>query len=147
MTPLLGQEISDNLEAWRNWLESKEPHNEPLPERYLEIDYFHKLLLLKAFRDEKLNFGIINFIEQKLGSHYVSVPPVIMNEAYEDTKNRAPIIFILSTGADPNSLMRAFALERNYIEKLDIVSLGQGQDVRAKKFIESGCKTGNWVML
>ena len=43
--------------------------------------------------------------------------------------------------------MRAFAMERNYLEKLDIVSLGQGQGDRAKKFIESGCKSGNWIML
>lgn len=136
MVPMLGQEISDNFEAWKDWLDCKEPHNEPLPDRYRDIDYFHKLCILKAFRDEKLNFAIIKFIEENLGARYCSVPPVVMSEAYEDTKNRAPIIFILSTGADPNSLMRQFALEKNFLEKLDIISLGQGQDVRAKKFID-----------
>ena len=128
-------------------MQTKEPQGEPLPEQYADIDIWHKVLLIKAFRPEKLNFILISFIEQKLGDRYVSVPPVKMMEAYEDTKARAPIVFILSTGADPNSLMRAFAAEKNYLEKLDIVSLGQGQGDRAKKFIDSGCKSGNWIML
>jgi dynein heavy chain len=106
---LLGQHITNNLTAWKAWIDSKEPHNDLLPEGFEEITTFQKILLLKAFRDEKITFAAINFVTEHLGKNYVSVPPTNMMEAYEDTKNRSPIIFILSVGADPNSLMRNFA--------------------------------------
>ena len=96
MKPSLCSEIADKLVLWKEWMQSPEPQNEELPEPYNEIDIWHKLLLIKAFRPEKVNFTIIKFIDEKLGSQYVSVPPVKMIEAYEDTKNRAPIVFILS---------------------------------------------------
>jgi hypothetical protein len=44
-------------------MKTKEPQGEPLPEQYADIDIWHKVLLIKAFRPEKLNFILINFIE------------------------------------------------------------------------------------
>jgi dynein heavy chain len=70
-----------------------------------------------------------------------------MSEVYATTTCFTPVIFILSQGADPNSTMRQFAIDMNHADRFDVSSLGQGQGSRAKKFINNGIKTGNWVML
>ena len=50
MKPSLCSEIADKLVLWKEWMQSPEPQNEELPEPYNEIDIWHKLLLIKAFK-------------------------------------------------------------------------------------------------
>ena len=64
------------------------------------------------------------------------MPPTLIKDAYEETKSSIPLVIILSQGADPNADMRAFAQEHDYVDRLEIVSLGQGQDKRARKLID-----------
>lgn len=45
----------------------------------------------------------------------------------QDTACTTPIIFVLSTGADPTSSLLRFAEEMEYQERLHVISLGQGQ--------------------
>jgi dynein heavy chain len=40
-----------------------------------------------------------------------------------------------------------FAKEKNFSEKLNIISLGQGQGPKAEALIKSSKKNGEWVML
>ena len=49
-----------------------------------------------------------------------------MQEIYKESSNRTPIIFILSPGADPMSQMMRLAEERQFEDKLDVISLGKG---------------------
>jgi len=59
-----------------------------------------------------------------IGDYFVNVPPPLMSDVYSQTNCKSPVIFILSVGADPNSIMKQFAAEQNYSDRLDIVSLG-----------------------
>lgn len=58
------------------------------------------------------------------------------------------MIFVLSKGADPTSSLYKFAEEKGK-EAGDVlgISLGQGQGVKAGKYIEVACNEGKWVML
>ena len=47
-----------------------------------------------------------------------------MSEIYEDSDVMTPLIFLLSTGADPTSLLINFARARSI--NLKSISLGQG---------------------
>ena len=145
--PRLGEVVKANLAVWEEWASAKEPHLLPLPQPYENVAKFHKLLLIKAFREEKVVFTVLDFVEAALGRKYVQIPPTSMDEVYLDTSCKTPIIFILSQGADPTSKMQAFARDKNFQDRLNVISLGQGQGPRAVKEIEAGTKSGMWIML
>lgn len=68
-----------------------------------------------------------NFVSQELGDAFVSLPPTSLVDVFASTSKNTPIIFILSTGADPTSVLLRFAAERKFDERLGVISLGQGQ--------------------
>ena len=145
--PLLGPEIAKNLSEWMTWATCPEPELTPLPAPYNEISQFHQLLLVKAFREEKVIYKIIKFVDAHMGRKFVEVPPIDMEEVYVDTNCKSPIIFILSQGADPMSMIVRLAEAKGFTDRLEILSLGKGQGERAKKLIESCFKVGKWVVL
>lgn len=60
------------------------------------------------------------------------------------------MIFILSTGADPNPYLFKLARELGFYDKLKVISLGQGQGPKAEALIEGAVKDGErikWVCL
>jgi dynein heavy chain len=70
-----------------------------------------------------------------------------MDMLFKDTNLMTPLIFILSTGADPTQMLLRFAAAKEYSERLFPISLGQGQGQKAKNLIERSCQQGDWVML
>lgn len=70
-----------------------------------------------------------------------------MATIYADTDNCTPLIFVLSTGADPTLTLTKFAGEMGKADSLGVVSLGQGQGKKALKKIIDSTKSGNWVLL
>lgn len=59
-----------------------------------------------------------------------------MEIVYGDTDYQTPLIFILSTGADPTAQLLKFAQQKNYGDRLFPISLGQGQGEKAAKLIQ-----------
>lgn len=84
------------------------------------------MILLKAFRPEKLSAVFQIFVLHHMGKFYTEPPPVTMEIVYADTDERTPMIFILSTGADPTSQLIKFAKAKSQMENLVAISLGQG---------------------
>lgn len=108
---------------------------------------FERLIVLKAFRPEKLLFAFQNYVMDEIGQFFVESPSATMDVIYADTDVKTPLIFVLSAGADPTSSLIKFAKDRNFVEKLNVISLGQGQGPKAEALIRSSKKNGEWVML
>ncbi|CAN0350702.1 unnamed protein product, partial [Laminaria digitata] len=70
---------------------------------------FQRLLLVKAFREDQLLRCIAKFVGEKLGAGFADSPSASMEDIYADLDNKTPCIFILSTGADPTSMLLRFA--------------------------------------
>ena len=58
---------------------------------------------------------------------------------------KTPMIFILSTRADPTSALLKYAQEKG--KQLSVISLGQGQGKKAEKSINKAKIDGGWVLL
>jgi len=70
-----------------------------------------------------------------------------MGSIYVDTDNLTPLVFILSTGADPTEELYKFARDKGLADSLDTISLGQGQTEKALNLIRDSSLTGKWVLL
>merc|ERR1719181_592851 len=132
-------------------IDSGTPQYSKLPGGWEEkLSSFQQLLVLRAFRPEKLVFGVRRFIVRELGELFAESPPFDLNAAYDDSTCITPLIFILSPGADVNDYLLALAEEKGkpVLEgKLRIISLGQGQGPVAESLMTNGRKTGDWVCL
>ncbi|KAF2878695.1 hypothetical protein ILUMI_27474 [Ignelater luminosus] len=111
------------------------------------LDDFDKLLLLKTLREEKLVFAITEYVRTKLGQTFVESPQVSLQILYQDISNATPLVFVLSTGSDPFGAFQRFATDMGYRERIQAISLGQGQGPVAEKLIETGKVRGDWVFL
>jgi dynein heavy chain len=64
-----------------------------------------------------------------------------------DSDKKTPVIFVLSQGADPTLQLIKFSEAKSYKDRFTYISLGQGQEKKAKNLIEQGQRAGNWVLL
>lgn len=120
----------------------------PLPGDYNEkLSEFDKLILIKTFRFELVQRCFSEYVLKDMGQFYVEPPPTAMNIMYKDLSNCVPMIFVLSAGADPTSQLLKFAAEMDFTDKLNSISLGQGQGPKAETFIKNACAEGQWVLL
>eukprot|EP00913_Durusdinium_trenchii_P002999 g2772.t1 len=58
-----------------------------------------------------------------------------------------PLIFVLSSGADPTDYLVKLARDFDSQERLHFISLGQGQGQKAENLIQMGQESGDWVCL
>ena len=142
------EEIAANAPAWLECLEVDAPHRATLPGAWNErLDSFSRLIVTRIFRMEKLVLGCVDYVADKLGYEYTENPPLNLHEIFPDSKNSTPLVFVLSTGADPMSTILRFAAEKSYESRTHSISLGQGQGPVADKLIQEACRTGDWVVL
>jgi len=69
-----------------------------------------------------------------MGKEFITPPANDMEEIYEDSNNKQPIIIVLSPGADPmTDIIKLSNIKKIKYESL---SLGQGQGEKAKNAIK-----------
>lgn len=138
-----------NLDKWNSFYNSREPQNEELPSPWQdELNDFQRMIILRVIRPDKVNPAITNFVREKLGKKFVEPPPFDLAKSYQDSNCCAPLIFILSPGADPTMALLKFAEDKGFSgNKFNSISLGQGQGPIASKMISEARQDGSWVML
>ncbi|XP_045684006.1 dynein axonemal heavy chain 6 [Phyllostomus hastatus] len=112
-----------------------------------ELSSFQKLILIKCCKEEKVVFALTDFVIENLGKHFIETPPTDLPTLYQDMSCNTPLVFILSTGSDPLGAFQRFARESGYSERVQSISLGQGQGPIAERMIKDAMKSGNWVFL
>jgi hypothetical protein len=91
---------------------------------------------------------LITLFTEELGKKYVESPPFDLISSYADSFSCTPLIFILTPGADPTSTLLKFAENQGFGgNRINSLSLGQGQGPIAVNLIDDGVKNGTWVVL
>eukprot|EP00998_Keelungia_sp_KM082_P011718 NODE_7_length_4287_cov_44.299519_g6_i0.p1 GENE.NODE_7_length_4287_cov_44.299519_g6_i0~~NODE_7_length_4287_cov_44.299519_g6_i0.p1 ORF type:complete len:1396 (-),score=498.52 NODE_7_length_4287_cov_44.299519_g6_i0:98-3715(-) len=141
--------IQTNLPLWKEVYESPTPHLQQLPEEW-ENNPLRKLVIIRMLRPDCVIPAIAAFVTGALDERYVNPPLNDLEDVFMDSPDPwTPLIFILSPGADPLSMVQTFA-ERPNIgmgNRLETLSLGQGQDTRASKMIQECKHNGSWILL
>uniref|UniRef100_A0A182JZE6 Dynein heavy chain n=1 Tax=Anopheles christyi TaxID=43041 RepID=A0A182JZE6_9DIPT len=125
----------------------------PVPEQTAidwnaRLSVSEKLMLVAALKDEFLVIAVTEFIRFALGKRYTEPPKNTgLASLYADISPTIPLVFVLSAGSDPMTALIKFAQERDCVERLHSISLGQGQGPAAEALIEAGTRSGSWVFL
>jgi len=140
--------VAGNLEAWRKLYDSVSPENDALPQPWEgKCDKMGRMLVLRCLRPDKCVPGIQIYVEAMLGRRFIEPPPFDLGAAFNDSTVSLPLIFILVSGADPVKGLITYAETCGMGEKLDYISLGQGQGPKAEALIKGGKDGGRWVLL
>ncbi|XP_046489725.1 dynein axonemal heavy chain 6 [Neodiprion pinetum] len=106
-----------------------------------------KLMLLKAMKEEKLIFGVTAYVQKNLGQQFIESPMISLQLLFPDTSKTTPLVFVLSTGSDPFAAFQKFAAEMGFTDRIESISLGQGQGPVAEALVIRGTKEGYWIFL
>jgi len=139
----------DNRE-WKTFATSEAPQTHSLPAEWEQkCTAFQRLLLIKIFRPEKVSFASVEFVGSVLGQDFKEAPPFDLLSTYKDSACKVPIVFVLTSGADPTQYLLQLGKQQGFIQgdNLKLVSLGQGQGPIAERLMAEGQQKGNWVCL
>lgn len=119
---------------WRKWYGENEAEVAELARSFKDLDLFHRLLLLRALRPDRLSGALKEYCKQSLGEEYVEQPSFDIFKCFPETNAITPIFFVLFPGVDPTSeVEKVGASLGKYISDntLNNISMGQGQEKSA----------------
>ncbi|XP_006876041.1 PREDICTED: dynein heavy chain 3, axonemal [Chrysochloris asiatica] len=140
--------FQQNVEDWKFIYDSAWPHEESFPGQWKFIQGLERMVILRCLRPDKIVPAVREFIAKHMGKVYVEPPTFDLQGSYNDSSCCAPLIFVLSPGADPMAGLLKFADDLSMGGgKTQTISLGQGQGPIAAKMIKTAIKDGTWVVL
>lgn len=86
---------------WRKWYMDEKPESVELPRAHKELPLFHRLLLLRAMRPDRLSNALKEYITEWLGIEYIEQPSFNVFDLYKETKPNIATFFVLFPGVDP----------------------------------------------
>jgi len=141
----LASQVTRNTNQWKAWFDEAEPEECSIPDGYDKITTFEKLLLIRAWCPDRITSQARKYIVESLGERYGESIITSLTEIYEGSSTSVPMICFLSLGSDPTQAIMDLAKEMKF-DCRDI-SMGQGQEVHARKLVGSFQELGGWVLL
>jgi dynein heavy chain len=138
----------DHLDTFRSIFDSNQPQKEPLPSKWEHsLSNFQKILLIRCLRADRVTVTVQEFVANQLGNKFIEPQTSDLSGLFKESNPMTPLIFVLSSGADPASSVYKFAEDVKMSKRIAAVSLGQGQGPRAEALIKEGMERGLWVLL
>uniref|UniRef100_A0A3B5MBT3 Dynein axonemal heavy chain 5 n=1 Tax=Xiphophorus couchianus TaxID=32473 RepID=A0A3B5MBT3_9TELE len=133
-------QISRNEKQWKSWFDKEAPEEEVVPNSYDQsLDCFRRLLLIRCWCPDR------TIAQVKKTLFWVILD---LEKMWEESDPRTPLICFLSMGSDPTDSITALGkklkIETRY------VSMGQGQEVHARKLLQqtmANVSPGGWALL
>ena len=149
----LPDSIVRNDAIWRRWYDDNEPERLPIPDLEASIKEnketgpWRRLLLIRSLRMDRTLLCVRQFVRdlEGLGEKYVEPVTDTIDMVFDEMTAYVPVIFLLSTGADPTDSIEQLAKKKK--TSVVCVSLGEGQEPVAMKAMSAAAVNGTWVLL
>ncbi|RXN22871.1 dynein heavy chain axonemal-like protein [Labeo rohita] len=139
-------QIARHEKQWKSWFDREAPEEEPIPNAYDQaLDCFRRLLLIRSWCPDRTIAQARKYIMYSMGQKYAEGVILDLEKTWEESDPRTPLICFLSMGSDPTDSIIALG-KRQRIETR-YVSMGQGQEVHARKLLQHSMANGGWALL
>ncbi|XP_043198855.1 dynein axonemal heavy chain 8-like [Amphibalanus amphitrite] len=132
--------------TWRAWFEKEAPEEEVIPDGYhMSLDTFRRLLLIRSWCPDRTIAQARKYVGESLGMRFTE--PILLDlfQTWKESSPRIPLVNLLSTGSDPTPMIEALAKKQNV--PCSAVSMGQGQEIHARRIMTEYIAGGGWVLL
>lgn len=138
-------QITLNEHGWKLWFKKNKPEDEHIPDDYHKLDVFRKLLLIRAWCPDRTYSQSRKYIGWSLGERFTE--PVILNyeTMLEESRQLTPLVCFLSMGSDPTPNIQSLAKKLECT--VEAISMGQGQEIYARKLMKKCMNDGGWTLL
>ncbi|PHJ19121.1 dynein heavy chain family protein, partial [Cystoisospora suis] len=144
------QNFDQDCPSWKRWFAEEKAEVADLPRAFRGLSLFHRILLLRCLRPDRMTSALKEFVLQNLGSIYIEPPLFSMREVYRESDRNTPIFFVLFPGIDPTPAVEGIAKTIGCTAangKFVNISMGQGQETLAIQAVEKAATEGGWIML
>ncbi|XP_078108037.1 dynein axonemal heavy chain 5 isoform X3 [Sander vitreus] len=139
-------QISRNEKQWKSWFDKEAPEEEVVPNSYDQaLDCFRRLLLIRCWCPDRTIAQARKYIMDAMGEKYTEGVILDLEKTWEESDPRTPLICFLSMGSDPTDSI--IALGKRLKIETRYVSMGQGQEVHARKLLQQTMANGGWALL
>ena len=139
-------QISRNEKQWKQWFDSEAPEEEPIPDGYsASLDTFRKLLLIRCWCPDRTMPQARKYIADSMGTIYAEAVILDLDKMYAESDIKTPMIGLLSMGSDPTNQIMEFGKKKGI--ECRAISMGQGQEIHARRLISMSMQNGGWVLL
>ncbi|KAL0978572.1 hypothetical protein UPYG_G00172390 [Umbra pygmaea] len=143
---MLADSFPKYMQEFKRIFDSSQPHREPVPGDWsTQLDSFQKLLLLRCLRVDCMTQGLQDFVSSHLGQRFIEPQASDLAVVFKESSPSTPLIFVLSPGTDPAADLYKFADVMKFSNKMDAISLGQGQGPGAEDMMKRAMVSGRWV--
>ncbi|XP_078482966.1 dynein axonemal heavy chain 8 [Ciona intestinalis] len=139
-------QISRNEKQWKMWFDSEAPEEEVIPDGYsASLDTFRKLLLIRSWCPDRIMPQARKYISDSLGARFSEAVILNLEDTHQESTIRVPLICLLSQGSDPTDQISTLAKKKGI--DCRAISMGQGQEVHARRLVSTLMQIGGWVLL
>ncbi|KAM9637240.1 dynein axonemal heavy chain 5 [Morphnus guianensis] len=139
-------QISRAEKQWKIWFDSENPEEELVPSGYGQsLDCFRHLLLIRSWCPDRTIAQARKYIIDTMGEKYAEGVILDLEKTWEESDPRTPLICFLSMGSDPTDSI--IALGKRLKAETRYVSMGQGQEIHARKLLQQTMAHGGWALL
>jgi len=149
-----GGALTQNLEqdslGWKRWYSEERAESADLPRSFRDLSTFHRLMLLRVLRPDRLGAALTQFLLDHLGAEFIEQSPFDMQATYEESSCLTPFFFVLFPGTDPTPVVEGLARKLGNTEangRFINISMGQGQEMVAITALNKAAKEGGWILL
>eukprot|EP01002_Notosolenus_urceolatus_P000792 NODE_11_length_4205_cov_28.405919_g8_i0.p1 GENE.NODE_11_length_4205_cov_28.405919_g8_i0~~NODE_11_length_4205_cov_28.405919_g8_i0.p1 ORF type:complete len:1357 (-),score=575.01 NODE_11_length_4205_cov_28.405919_g8_i0:133-3657(-) len=139
--------LSQDADGWYKWYKSEDPEKKLPGKLDATLTKFQRLVVLNAFRPDRLPVAIEEFIV-----HYLKLPSlnpsgVLLGDLVPMAGPLEPIILVITMGADPSHDLREYAIQVKGEDGYQEVGMGGGMQEPALKAVKSAASSGGWACL
>lgn len=137
-------QIPASEKLWKLWFDKDAPEEEVIPDGYHNLDTFRRLLIIRAWCMDRTLSQSRKYITSSLGAQYAEAVITLLDVMHSESRPDTPMICFLSMGTDPSPSIEQLA--KNMEILCQSISMGQGQEVHARKLLNSAMTDGFWVL-